>query len=280
MVGETPRVTKIRAQGDKSALFVIDGDEFVPTGLCEGPWSAELQFGGAVAALMAQVIGDVPALVPQRVARLTVDLWHPVPIRPLSIRHRIVRQGKRISVVDAELVVDDRVVARASALRLRVAELGEFRRPTGPPWPGPPPTDPRPEGPYVDRAVPGVGRATQFVAHEGAAMMVDPTWVRLAVPVVAGRPVPPLARLAFTADFVSGAGHPRGEPVTGINADITLNVVRDPVGEWVCVTDATGWIAPDGIGQSEAVLSDAQGVVATTSLARLVDRAGLTGPAS
>lgn len=248
----------------------------MPTALCEGPWSADLQFGGAAAALLAQVICDVPSLVPQRVARLTVDLWHPVPITALLVSHRIVRQGKRISVVDAELVVDDLVVARASALRLRVADLGEFRRPAGPPWPGPPPTDPRPEGPYVNRPVPGVARATEFVAAAGATMMVDPTWVRLAVPVVAGRPVPPLARLAFTADFVSGAGHPRDEPVRGINADITLSVVRDPVGEWVCVT-GTGWIAADGIGQSHAVLADAEGVVATTTLARLIDRTDRAG---
>jgi len=44
------------------------------------------------------------------------------------------------------------------------------------------------------------------------------------------------------------------------------------------VTDATGWIAGDGIGQSQAVLSDDQGVVATTSLARLIERARPAAP--
>lgn len=261
-------------QAPEPALFVADGDRYLPTVHCEGPWSPDLQFGGAAAGLLAQVIDDVPALVPQRVARLTVDLLHPVPIQPLSVAHRIVRQGKRISVVEAEMVVGDRVVARASALRLRVTDLEDIRRPTGPRWPGPPPSRLRPEGPYVNRSVPGVARAAQFAAYDGATMMVDPTWVRLVIPVVAGRPVTPLARLAFIADFVSGAGHPRDQPVTGINADLTLSVVRHPVGEWVCLS-ATGWMAGDGIGVSQAILSDAQGVVATTSLARLIDRTAL-----
>ncbi len=257
--------------GEEPALYVADGDRFVPTELSQGPWAPDLQFGGAPAALLAETIGSIPTLVPQRVARLTIDLMRPVPLRPLRVEHRVVREGKRIQLSEAAVVADEVIVARASALRFRVGELGDVGRPAGRPWPGPPP-DPDPNGPFQERGVvPGVARASQFSVTPGGALLVDPTWIRLAVPVVAGRLTSGLARLAFTADFVSGIGHPRGEPLTGINADITLNVVRDPVGEWLCVT-GHGWISPDGIGHSQAELADAEGVAASATLARLVDR--------
>ena len=88
---------------------------------------------------------------------------------------------------------------------------------------------------------------------------------------VAGRETQPLARLAFFADFASGIGHPRALPVTGINADLTLNIVRYPTDDWLCLT-GTGWTSPRGIGLSQAAISDSQGVAASVSLSRLVDR--------
>src|SRR6202035_2989490 len=52
-------------------------------------------------------------------ARLTVDLLRPVPIAPVSIETSIQREGRRIKLVDAALLQNGRVVARASALFLR-----------------------------------------------------------------------------------------------------------------------------------------------------------------
>ena len=52
-------------------------------------------------------------------ARLTVDLLRPVPIAPVSIETSIQREGRRIKLVDAAMLQNGRVVARASALFLR-----------------------------------------------------------------------------------------------------------------------------------------------------------------
>jgi hypothetical protein len=46
--------------------------------------------------------------------------------------------------------------------------------------------------------------------------------------------------------------------------------VRYPTDEWLCVT-GTGWTSPQGIGLSQAAISDSQGVAATATLSRLVD---------
>ena len=113
--------------------------------------------------------------------------------------------------------------------------------------------------------------AAALVHEHPDRLLQEPTWIRLLVPVVAGRLDSALAKLAYTADFASGVGHPRGEPLSGINADITLNVLRYPNREWICVT-GDGWTDRDGIGHAQALLSDDRGVLAVATLARLVER--------
>jgi hypothetical protein len=227
--------------------------------------------------LLATVIEDLPTIVPKQVVRLTVDLMRPVPVRPVTVESRVVREGKRIQVIEAAIIFEDAEVARCSALRMRVGDLGDLPVEQGEPQIGPPAGASRPDGPFDKSEPPGVAGATHFTFENPDGFFVDPTWIRMRVPVVAGRQTRPLARLAFFADFASGVGHPRSLPVTGINADITLNIVRYPTDEWLCVT-GTGWTSPQGIGLSQAAISDSQGVAATATLSRLVDPT--TPPAS
>jgi hypothetical protein len=256
---------------EERALFVPDGDRFVPTALSGGPWSPENQFGGSAAALLATVIEDIPTLVPQHVVRLTVDLMRPVPVQPVTVEARVVREGKRIQVTEAAIIFEGVEVARCTALRMRVGDLGDLPVEQGEPQIGPPTLASRPAGPFDQGTPPGVAGAAHFTFENPDGFFVDPTWVRLRIPVVAGRETPALARLAFFADFASGIGHPNSLEMTGINADLTLNVVRYPTDEWLCLT-GTGWTSPQGIGLSQAAISDSQGVAASVSLSRLVDR--------
>lgn len=258
-------------RNDERALFVADGDRFIPTPLSGGPWSPEHQFGGSAAALLATVIEDIPTLVPQQVVRLTVDLMRPVPVRPVTVEARVVREGKRIQLTEAAILFEGAEVARCSALRMRVGDLGDLPVYQGEPQVGPPAGASRPESPYDKSNPPGVAGATHFTFESPDGFFVDPTWIRMRVPVIAGRDTRALARLAFFADFASGIGHPRSLPVTGINADLTLNIVRYPTDDWLCLT-GTGWTSPRGIGLSQAAISDSQGVAASVSLSRLVDR--------
>jgi Thioesterase-like superfamily len=272
-------MARTSAGAEAPALFLPDGERFIPTVLTQGPWRHDLQFGGAAAALLTSVVERVPSLVPMQVARLTVDLVRPVPIAPLTTSRRIVREGKRIQVVEAALLHGEVEVARAVALRLRLGDLrrvGDGDLPAGCPAPLPPATAAEPgRHVYRDRSVPGIGRAVEFRLPSDAPRAFDrPTWVRLLVPVIAGEPGPAasgIARLALAADFASGFGHPVADiPLTGINADISLHVVRPPRDEWLCLA-GTGWTSRAGIGHAQATLSDRAGVAATATLSRLVD---------
>lgn len=88
--------------------------------------------------------------------------------------------------------------------------------------------------------------------------------------VIAGEPATPLSRLAYIADLASGVGTSRALPVSGINADLAINVIRYPEGEWLCL-GGRGWISRHGIGQVQATISDTGGISAAVSMARLVD---------
>jgi hypothetical protein len=53
-----------------------------------------------------------------------------------------------------------------------------------------------------------------------------------------------------------------------VNADLTINLLRRPLGEWICV-DARTLLASNGCGLSESQLFDETGLIgrATQSLA-------------
>lgn len=264
------------AEASPESLFVRDGESFVPTAFTQGPWSAEHQHGGPVCALLARVVESVPTLVPMRCGRLTVDLMRSIPVAPLTTAARVVREGKRVQVAEAGLFHAGVEVARASALRLRIGEsadaLSHPRRPDEAP-PRPPIAG---QASVLARAglpVPGFIKAIDQDRVTGGLGLGAPacTWFRLRVPVVAEEETTPLQRLAALADFTSGtANFLEIDRWSSINADVSLHMLREPVGEWIAV-DAVAHVAGDAIGHSRSRMFDVEGLVATGSTAQIVD---------
>jgi Thioesterase-like superfamily len=252
------------------ALFHRDGELFVPTDYAQGPWDPGAQFGGAPAALLATLVELVPTLVPMQIARLTVDLLRPVPLAPLRADVQVVREGKRIQVVAASLLSGDQEVVRSTALRMRLSDLGEREIPDGL-SPHPLPDGPRAveDEPFPVNP-PGSRRAVEYLFEGVGGHFRYPSWVRLRVGVLDDEPINPVARLMYVADLASGIGQPPGLPVIGINADVAVNVIRYPEGEWLCL-DGKGWISQAGVGQVQATLLDTTGVAGAVSMARLVE---------
>lgn len=258
------------------ALFVRDGDDYVATHLTQGPWNPAHQHGGPVSALLAHLVERTPTLVPMRCGRLTVDLMRAVPVGRLTGVTRVVREGKRVQVVEAALCHDGTEVARASALRIRVGASADALDHPRRPDESPPPPPAGAEESVLARAglpVPGFLLALDMHRVTGGLGLGAPacTWFRLHVPVVAGEPLTPFERLAAMADFTSGTAN--FLPVdrwSSINADISLYVLREPVGDWIAV-DAVAHVAADGIGHSEARLYDGHGLVGTGATAQVVD---------
>lgn len=259
------------------ALYLPDGDHVVPTALTVGPWDPGAQHGGAPAALLTHAVEAVEAPAPVQIARLTFELLRPVPIAPLRVTTEVLRPGKKVQLVQASLHAEDVEVMRATALRIRRADLPvpADAVPDDPPPPGPEhgrelhfPGRPQSEGPTFH------GHANEILFVEGGFDRPGPAagWIRLRYPVVAGEPVSPLMRLAGAADFGNGFSWavPRGEWVF-INPDLTIHVVREPVGEWICLR-ATTYPGHAGLAAAESALYDAEGRVGRSVQSLLLDR--------
>lgn len=242
------------------AIYKAEGATIQTSAFAGGPWNPGLQHGAAPSSLICWAVEQLPSPVPMRVARLTVDLMRPVPVAPLSAETEILREGKKIQLVAVRLLAEGKEVVRATALRIRKdAQTLPTERPF-------PPLDlPLPE--EGADALGGAMSSTPFLSGlemrnvKGAFNTPGPAsiWYRASRPIVEGQPISPLMRAAIAADFCNGtSAFLSFKHWTFINADLTINLARDPVGEWILL-DAETWAGPDSIGIAAARLADRDG---------------------
>jgi hypothetical protein len=241
----------------------VGEDRFESTGYTRGPWDARSQHAGPPAALLGRAIEGRPdARADMRVARVTFDIVRPVPVAPLTVTTRVVRSGRSVEVVEAELAPDDAPpVMRASALRIRT-ESGAVPEvaPAGPP-PGPETASTRPFFPVSYEDGYHTGMEYRFTA--GAFLSSGPAtcWMRMRMPLVDDEQPSPLCRVLVAADSGNGiSGALDYHEHLFINPDLTVHVYRYPEGEWVCL-DARTSIDPAGVGIADTALSDQRGAI-------------------
>jgi hypothetical protein len=258
-----------------TALFVADGDRFVPQDVARGPWDPSALHGGPTAALLARAAEQHEAddAQPMLVVRLTVELLRPVPVTPLALSARVVRPGRKVQLVEATLQAGDRDVARLLALRVR-SDPGQASAAT---TPAPPPRFPDVEtekGPVASgtwTAFHNEGVEMRYAAGTFEEPGAATVWIRLRYPVVDGEEPSPLMRAAAAADFGNGVG--AALPFTRyqfINPDLTVSLFRPPEGEWVCL-DARTDIGPDGIALATSDLFDQRGAVGRSQQSVLIE---------
>jgi hypothetical protein len=238
-----------------------------------GPWSTEAQHGGPPAALLGRAIEALDAGV---VGRFTLELWGPVPVGPLGAAATVVRPGRSVSLVRAELtdVGRGRPVATATAWLFPRAEDGPV--PAGPaPEHGPEDglEHPRPEG-----WSPGYLDAVTWRWISGSVGGPGPGVVWMRPPdLVEGEPVSPMQRLLACIDSASGVSSVLDvREWAFLNTELTVHVLREPVGEWVCLSAETT-LGPGAVGIAEATAYDALGPVARSAQALLVQRRPSSG---
>ncbi|WP_179466733.1 acyl-CoA thioesterase domain-containing protein [Mycolicibacterium vinylchloridicum] len=258
----------------RPAYLVSDGDVLLPSATCQGPWGATISghvVGGILARSLEQV-GSGSELVP---ARLTVDLLRPTAIAPLHVRTTVRRDGRRIRLVDAELMQNDVVVSRASAVFLRRGE-----HPAGDIWSSPVampplPADPGPLPEDLMMFVWGYGgdggsTGAMAFAEWGDAAGPKYAWIRQVRPLVEGEVTSPFVTVAMAADAASATSHWGTGGLRYINADYTLTLVREPVGEYIGLA-ATSHTSQDGVAAGAATVFDAQGPIGNATTVGLAN---------
>ena len=246
-------------------LFIFEDGKYRPTLWARGPWDPGTLHGGAPAALLAHAVDAErrdPALW---MTRLTIDLMRPIrTAAAFSLRTQIVREGKRILLADALLFDGETLVARASGLMLKRSEsAAEAAPPTRlmPSWEG---LAPYPMGIGSEPQL--FHRATEFRPLPKA----DPeqplaVWIRIPFSLLPDQPLSKIEYAAAISDYVNAIGG-MANPTRGgfINADITLNLHREPEAEWLCIESVA---RPDhaGIATSTVLLHDTAGLLGSVS---------------
>lgn len=269
----TRRSAGSAARNGVHPLFTSDGDRFVPTEVARGPWSPDSLHGGPVAALLARAVERHDVDEPVLLTRLTLDILKPVPLEPLLVATRTVRPGRKVQLVEATVTAGGREICRALALRVRQADVampddlldGALPGPTLPP-PGPS-TIPK----WGWQAFHNEGVEMRWVVNRFDAPGPGVVWIRLRGNVVDDEPPSGIQRVVAAADF--GNGVSKSLPMEGylfVNPDLTVYVLREPVGEWVCL-DSRTLHGPTGTGLAESALYDGRGQVGRSAQSLLLD---------
>lgn len=262
-----------------SGSFYVPGggpDSFLSTPATAGPWSPTAQHGGPPSGLLTRAI--CAQLAPEEtLGRISVDLLGPVPVGPLSVSTSVVRPGRQVSLLSATLydvsAGRECAVARAWALP---------RSTSGPGEPTPLPHVPA-DG--VVTALPpswshGYVDAVEWRWLKGAVLEAGPAtvWMRPRIPLLPGEPLSGLPMLMTCVDSASGVSAAL-DPAewSFINTELTVHLLREPVGDWVCVEAATD-LSPSAAGVATSAVHDELGLVARTAQSLLVQRSS-TGSA-
>jgi hypothetical protein len=264
-------------------IFIPSADgRFEPTEHARGPWDPRALHGGAPAALIARAFERMQPGAEMPVARLEFEFLKPIPFAELEVATKVVRDGRRVQELTAELRTgsgdDDpgeELIGRARALRIQAVPEGlpdpEMRRSQ----PGPEPVQAL-AGPEQGKVVKFAlsDLATTSLATTGMEMswLTDPwslgpgrVWMRLREPIVLGEEASPLVRLVATADFGNGvSAELEFDKYLFINADLTIHLWRRPRGEWIGL-DAKTVLMDGGVGTAESVLHDEGGPVGRAS---------------
>ncbi len=237
------------------------GESLVPTELACSLWSDDQVHGvalsGALARSLERAVADT-GRADLRPARYTVDLFRAVRMQACDIRTTVVREGRRLCLVDAVMEQDGEPVARASALFLQPSE----------PAPGevwepdlrfePPPLDLAPvsDAPRVPLfSSERIGWSTSFGEHQNGDRKM--TW-QTGMPVIPDEQPSTFVAAASIADAASMVTNWGSNGVEHINSDITLTMGRLPVSLEIGLA-AVDRASTDGIAVGTAAVFDREG---------------------
>jgi acyl-CoA thioesterase len=265
-----------------TCFFVTDGKGYVPTRLTRGPWGPSIS-GNYVGGLLARAVEQEVDDVDLQPARLTVDLLRPVALQPLQTHSSVVRDGRRLRVVDAVMTQNDVTVARASALFLRRSEHAVDTVWTSPVTMPAVPAEPdvlADDVPMVLHSFgrdpvagsPGVG-VTEW-RHHGQKFV----WLRETKLLVDDEPLSPFTRAIMAGDVTSSLTHWGTEGLDFINADYTITLSRLPEGVYIGLASMTHY-SHAGVATGVATLFDEKGPIGS-GMATALANPGFTPPPS
>lgn len=248
------------------SYFAVDeetetGGRYVAGPATVGPWDERLQHGGpptALAVLTAERVlraetgrADLVAL------RVAADFVGPVPVAEVAATGRVVRSARSAALVEVSLAAADRPCLLARVWFVRAADTSHVAAPLGDPV-----AVPAGSTVGLDYTF-GYGASLEWRFVRGRMGEAGPAsaWVHPTLPLVAGRDMSGLSRVALVADSASGISAELDWAVWSfLNVDLDLHLARPFRGDWLLMEAATQ-LGPDGSALARSTLSDVHGVM-------------------
>ncbi|HEU4674972.1 MAG TPA: thioesterase family protein [Motilibacteraceae bacterium] len=246
----------------------LDETRFRASEATTGPWAPGLQHGGPPSALLVRALERLPGLrpapdggpTPGRLVRVTTDFLSPVPVADVEVRARVLRDGRQVQLLEAELVAAGRTVLRSTGWRVRTLAPGDT-----PAVAVGAHHDVAPLPPSTAAPVPGFSfpyaKNVEWRFAVGDPLTPGPAtaWARLRVPLVAGEQVSPVQQVIAVTDSGSGVSAALSwDDWSFVNTELSVHLARVPRADWVCL-DARTHLEPDGTGLARTTLHDLDG---------------------
>jgi hypothetical protein len=229
-----------------------------PSALAAGPFTG-LQ-GGAVASLLT---AEVEALATSRKwgTAVSATAWflRPTPMTDLRTQLAVLTEGGRVSVIDNTLWPDDDAqpcaTVRVTLSRERAVEVPGFAEGEGDI------TDPTR---FPRRSAQAAHGRPWFMDAMEARAGDDVAWFRLNHRIIDG--AGPLACVLGPADWTHGISRPFQNVVADPNPNLTVQLFRQPVGDWIGIRPQTRWQPAAGVGIGSGTLLDLRGEIGRVSM--------------
>jgi Acyl-CoA thioesterase N-terminal domain len=229
-----------------------------PSALAAGPF-AGLQ-GGAVASLLTAEV-EAAAFERKWGTAISASAWflRPTPMAKLRTQIAVLTEGGRVSVIDNTLWPDGEdqpcATVRVTLSRERAVEVPGFVDA------GSEIVEPRS---FPLRTIRAAHGRPWFMDAMEARAGDDVAWFRLHQEIVAG--AGPLSGVLGPADWTHGIARPFQNVVADPNPNLTVQLFRQPFGEWVGIRGQTRWRPAAGCGVGSGTLLDVQGEIGRVSM--------------
>jgi len=236
----------------------LGSGRFRSTVHAQGAWNPNEQHMAPVSGILTHCLESFQPRDELRMARISFDILGLIPDGEFEIVTTMLRPGRTIELVQAELVAGGRVAVRATAWRLQRSNTSAIEFIEDEPMSGLPESGAE----YDMHEWPGgYIQSIEVLTLPGHRPGNGRAWIRPRHPLVSPGHFSDLARLIGVADTSNGIAT-RVNPGPGgyafPNVDLQLHLYREPVGQWLGLQNSVSFGA-DGIGLTSTVLCDLSG---------------------
>ncbi len=224
----------------------------------QGAWNAHEQHMAPVSGLLAHSLERFEPREGMRLGRISFDILGLIPDGEFDIVATILRPGRTIELLQAELVSGGRTAVRATAWRMQLSDTSAVAAVEDEPMPG---RETATETAIMSEWPGGYIRSIEVRPLPDHRPGRGRAWIRAKHPLVDTEPFSEFAALVGLIDTSNGIAT-RVRPGVGSylfpNLDLQLHFYREPAGHWLGLQNSVTF-GSDGIGLTSTVLHDTAG---------------------